>query len=316
MNTIQAAGGLPPGLWQPLTVAEAWELKRNLGGAAVFTAGGTLLRTQWEAGTVPLPAQLISLEAVAELQGIRISGGQILAGSQVRLEACRSQKVSGLLAAASRTIGAPSIRRLATLGGNVASGIGDALPALLVKDAVLHWYGDAGYESVGLAEWLDARAGGAAEGRLLTGVELQADEAVGEKPDAGERAVGFYRKIMRREAFVPSLAAAALTAVIREDGTLRAVRVAAGGGSSAARRLRGTEQELEGRGVDATLVRKLQTGVQEEWPAFADAFASAEYRRLAAANVLAAGLWELRRPEAEAGRKNVEGGRGTADEAG
>ncbi|WP_426454253.1 FAD binding domain-containing protein [Paenibacillus sp. S-38] len=292
MNTTQSAGSLPPCLWQPVTVSEAWELKHNLGEAAVFTAGGTLLRTQWEAGAASPPAHLISLEAVPELQGIRTGAGQVIIGALVRLSACRSRQAGGLLAEACRTIAAPSIRRLATLGGNVASGIGDALPALLVKGAVLQWYGDAGTERAGLADWLDDRAGGATDDRLLTAVELEPDEAAAVSLAAGERRIEFYRKIGRREAFVPSLAAAALSAAVREDGTLKGVRVAVGGGSSPARRLHGTELELEGRGVDAALVRRLQACVQEEWPAFPDAFASAEYRRLAAANVLAAGLWD------------------------
>lgn len=48
-------------VWQPRTLAEAWQLKRTLGEQAVIVSGGTLLRTQWEAGTAIMPGHLISL---------------------------------------------------------------------------------------------------------------------------------------------------------------------------------------------------------------------------------------------------------------
>ncbi|MCZ8522674.1 MULTISPECIES: FAD binding domain-containing protein [Paenibacillus] len=295
MNVTNAAGGVPPYLWQPETEAEAWDMFTNLGSGAVFAAGATLLRTQWESGTVPMPAHLISLEGISSMQGLTRREGSLRIGSQAKLSDCRRQGACNLLAEACRTIAAPSIRQLATLGGNIASGIGDALPALLVKDALLYSYGAGGSECGELAAWLEARALGRTEPRLLTAVGLMPGNGRADESGTGGRTVEFYRKVGRREAFVPSLATAAFSALLAADGTLSRVRVAAGGGSSIAMRLRGAEALLEGGRADGETLRKFHAAVQAEWPAFTDAFASAAYRKLAAANLLSAGLWDLQR---------------------
>lgn len=283
-----------PALYRPVTLEEAWKLKRNLGERAVYAAGGTLLRTLWENGTAALPDVLIDLRGIEDLSGIRYDGGQLYIGALTDLSMCRSSAeiaaAAPALREAARVIAAPSVRNLATLGGNLACGYGDMLPALLVAEAELAVSGPAAVRWMPAAEWLAVRWSGAYDPEaILAGVRLPAAAASGE---SGRR-FEFYRKVGRRDAFTPSLVTAALAGTAGEGGVLRGVRIAAGGGSGRPQRLGQAEALLEGRRLSAELLPSLCEAVQEEYAPTGDAFATGAYKAKTAANLIAAELWRL-----------------------
>lgn len=139
MGAIWSEKPAPPGVYQPRSLQEAWELKTILGEGAVYVSGGTLLRTQWEAGTAPLPRQMIDLRNIAGMGEIGLAEDYLTIGSLVSLSQCRENRdlreIAPAVQEAARNIAAPAVRNLATLGGNISSGYGDILPALLVYDA-------------------------------------------------------------------------------------------------------------------------------------------------------------------------------------
>lgn len=289
-----------PRVWQPSDLEEAWELRRTLGSESCYVAGGTLLRTQWEAGLARMPYHLISLERISALQGIQFQstspGHPLLRiGALATLEECRRNSYSKLLAEACRTIAAPSIRNQGTIGGNISSRVGDAIPAMLVLNAGLVWFDGKELVAESLADWLSAGsvARGVNEHRILVGV--LADGVEVDVPSSGERGqrITFYHKVGRREAFVPSLVTVAGCLVQQEDGRLNGVRLAVGGGASLAQRLMETEALLEGEEITPELMRQVITQVKAEWSGFEDAFASAEYRQTAAANLIVSELWTM-----------------------
>jgi xanthine dehydrogenase C subunit len=281
-------------LYRPATLEEARKLKRDHGGKAVYAAGGTLLRTLWENGTAALPEVLIDLRGIEDLTGIRYDGGRLYIGALTDLSACRSSAeiaaVSPALREAAKVIAAPSVRNLATLGGNLACGYGDTLPALLVAEAELAVNGPASVRWVPVAEWLEDRWSGAYDPeKIVAGVRLPAAAAPGE---VGRR-FEVYRKVGRREAFTPSLVTAALAGTAGEGGVLRGVRIAAGGGSGRPQRLGLAEALLEGRRLSAELLPSLCEAVYEEYAPSGDAFATGAYKAKTAANLIAAELWRL-----------------------
>lgn len=288
-----------PRVWQPSDLAEAWELRRTLGADSCFVAGGTLLRTQWEAGAAAMPRHLISLERISSLKGIQViqtaAPGRplIRIGPLAALEEIRRNSYSKLLAEACRTIAAPSIRHQGTIGGNVASGIGDAIPALLALEAELVWFDGGERATESLEDWLAAKDSvkDAHDHRILTGLLASGDEIDGGSDRERERRIVFYHKVGRREAFVPSLVTAAGSLMLHEDGRVAMAKLAVGGGSSTARRLRETEALLEGKELTPEMTRRVLDCITSEWGAFRDAFATAEYRRTAAANLIASELW-------------------------
>lgn len=284
-----------PRVWQPSGLREAWELRQNLQAASTFVSGGSLLRTQWESGQTEMPMHLISLEGISELQGLRVLGNRgdgvkLRIGSLVRLAACGKQAESRLLAEACRLIAAPSVRNIGTLGGNVASGIGDAIPALLVNDAILSWFNGKGIVAERLESWLAGRRKGKAgeDKRILAEIVLQPVPVKGSDTGVME----FYHKAARREAFAPSLVTVAGTGILHQDGSLSELKLAAGGGSSTACRLPYTEALLTGRPLTESLLKQAHDLVKSEWSGFADPFAAAEYRRTAAANLIVSELWK------------------------
>ncbi|UUZ78952.1 FAD binding domain-containing protein [Paenibacillus sp. P26] len=280
-----------PQVWRPSTLHEAWELAKTLGEHAEFVAGSTLLRTQWESGLKAMAPHFISLEYVQELHGISLEEtGRVRVGSLARLSECREQKVLPLLAEASRNVAAPSIRRLATLGGNIVSGTGDALPALLVQDAELVWFDGKERRTGSLADWLALKAEGAEERGIRILVETVVEREQGAVPD-GLR-LGFYHKVGRREMFVPSLVTAAGYGLWHRDGSCACVRLAVGGGSSIPRRLLETERLLASRTLNSGQLKQVQQSILEESIGCSDAFATKEYRRLTAANLIVSELWK------------------------
>jgi carbon-monoxide dehydrogenase medium subunit len=281
------AFGRYPEVFRPRDAAEACRLKAAYGGDGVFIAGGTLLRTQWEAGTAAMPGALIDLTGIPGLAGIGPEAGGLVIGPLVKLSALmRSEPVAAgfpLMVEAVRRIGAPSIRNLATIGGNVACRVGDALTALLVYDAELVWQTCDGRMVQSLEDWL-SDPGPAADVRLLAGIRLKPAEAGG-RPG---RVVGGFRKLGRREAFTPSLVTVAVLGRLTGDGTLADARVAAGGGSAVPARLRAAEAVIEGARVSPDALVRVSEAAAGEYRPASDAFAGAEYRRRAAANLIAA----------------------------
>lgn len=284
-----------PRVWQPSGLKEAWELRQNLGVDGTFVSGGSLLRAQWESGQIGMPMHLISLEGISALQGLRVSentgsGSELRIGSLVRLAECRRQAASKVLAEASRVIAAPSIRNIGTLGGNVASGTGDAIPALLVHDATLSWYNGNGIAAERLETWLTGRlkVKTGEDKRILVEIVLQPIPV----KESDTRNMEFFHKVARREAFAPSLVTAAGTGYVNEDGMFAGLRLAVGGGSTLAYRLPQTEAYLEGKPLTESLLKRAHDLVKSEWSGFTDPFATAEYRRTAAANLIVSELWK------------------------
>jgi carbon-monoxide dehydrogenase medium subunit len=302
MAMEEREAGRAPEVLRPRDAAEACRLKAAFGYDGVFVAGGTLLRTQWESGAAALPGRLIDLTAIPGLDGIRAENGELVIGPLVKLTALmRAEPVAAgvpLLAEAARRIGAPSIRNLGTIGGNVAGRIGDTLPVLLVCGAELIWCtAERKEEVMPLEDWL-ADPGPADSVRLLTGIRIRLPKAA----ETAGRPVGAFRKLGRREAFIPSLVSVALLGRLAEDGSLRDVRIAAGGGSMVPSRLRGAEAALEGAGIGPDSLARLTEAVLDEYRPASDAFAGADYRRMAAANLIAAEWLRLAGAGREDGR--------------
>ncbi|MFB9329004.1 FAD binding domain-containing protein [Paenibacillus aurantiacus] len=304
-----------PVVQRPQEIGEAYRMKQMLGSSAVYTAGGTLLRTQWEAGTAAVPSHLIDLSAIPMLVGFHLELGELVVGACCPLSALRQdarvQVAFPLLTEAIRNIAAPSVRNLATLGGNVVSRIGDSLPALLVGGAELIWLGKSGLQAESLEDWL-ANEKGTEEDRLLIQIRLTRDaeipltgrdanqSSMAERyaPAASRPAViRAYHKVGRREAFTPSVATLAVTGEWdAKNGQINNLRIAAGGGQTVPYRLERTERMLEAHpeplGEDCAA--EVHRTVMEEFEPKGDGFASSSYRKMTVANLLVAELWRLR----------------------
>jgi CO/xanthine dehydrogenase FAD-binding subunit len=198
----------------PRSLDEALRLKAELPEAR-FVQGGTDVLVELNFDRSRPPA-LINLNEVAELRGFARDNGTLVLGAGLTYAEAMAGAVAAelpALAEASRTVGSPQIRNRGTLGGNLgtASPAGDALPPLLVEDAVVQVASVRGERRLPLGEF-------------LLGVKqnaLAADELVVSVRVDPSRAPQTFMKVGPRNAMVISVCSLALQ-VDRERGELRA----------------------------------------------------------------------------------------------
>lgn len=305
MVTPGYRSGAQPSVWRPASLQELQIMKMQLAETWCYAAGGTLLRTQWETEQNVPPEHLISLDCIPDIRGITMQRDEIVIGAMTRLKECAADPLLRqlpILQDAVLSIAAPSVRNAATIGGNIASGIGDTLPALLVYDAKLQWLTDCGTEVQSVSSWLQGGCDGSRHSdNVLLSVHIPYDVVrdnltpykSAHETAEGKREISFYRKLGRREVFTASLVTVAFNGEI-DPGNERWIRIgiAAGGGSGAAVRLTETEQWLQSGRADAAQASGLAARAAAEFSSYTDAFAAESFRKQAAGNMLGAGLWQ------------------------
>ncbi|MDB5775477.1 MAG: hypothetical protein JWP38_1610 [Herbaspirillum sp.] len=222
-----------PALIRPSSIAAA--LQAGAAEHSAFIAGGTAMQLAWI--DFPPPANLVSLSAIAD-RTIGIVDDALRIGAGVTLEQCRVDpdvlRLAPLPAQACETIGAYSIRNLATLGGNIGWRLGDTLPALLAAGASVEL---ANGMLMPLAALLN-RTPVAAALPLLVAVHV---------PFPISPAAIFFEKIGHRAAFTPTVAIACAMLDLDATGAIRQARLAISGAGWPARRLPHAESTLTGR---------------------------------------------------------------------
>jgi CO/xanthine dehydrogenase FAD-binding subunit len=204
----------------PRTLEEALRLKAER-PEAVPIQGGTDVMVELNFDRAR-PEALLNLNEVAELRGWSRDDGSIRLGAGLTYTEAMEPPLAELLPAlaeASRTVGGPQIRNRATIGGNLgtASPAGDALPPLLIGDAVIELASLRGERTVQLNEFLlGPKRNALAEDELIAGVRASADTAR-----------QTFMKVGPRNAMVISVVSLAL-AVDRERGEVRAAFGSAG----------------------------------------------------------------------------------------
>jgi xanthine dehydrogenase C subunit len=293
-----------PSVWQPTSVEEAIRLKQQWGENAVIVAGGTWLRTRWENGLAPMPQHLISLGRILGLSGLTVnSQGQVHIGPALSIaDLMKNELVSqqcGLLVQACAEIAAPSIRNLASIGGNVMTRTGDLIPALLVMNAQIRCTDGQQERTIRLTDWLAASQGASDEIMtsiiVETGTGTEADtDTETETWSQTQTDTGcktgliheFYLKVGRREAFTPSVVTVAGRLTLQTDGTIASLALAAGGGSAIPMRFPTLEAELIGKPLSKAVLQTLHKGVMADFNAVADDYAGVGYRKQTAANLI------------------------------
>ncbi|WP_332630798.1 FAD binding domain-containing protein [Halalkalibacter flavus] len=285
----------PKKIWRPNNVKDAWEIQTNLKPSEYcFVSGGTWLRTQWEADLKEMPSNLISLEQIHEMKEVKesLSFGrrEISVGSQVTLANCikhplLSEYLSPLVEAC-RQIAAPSIRNVATIGGNIYTASGDTIPAFLIHNARMHWFNGKQMETELMEEWLIGLQANEwrRDQRILIDISVEIDERSNDD-------FSFFQKVGRRETFTASLVTVAGKGKINKEGTFQEVSLAAGGGPIPLR-LSHTESELQNTEGSEDLFETIFPMITKEFNATSDPFATSNYKKTTVANLIISELFE------------------------
>jgi carbon-monoxide dehydrogenase medium subunit len=250
----------------------------DLGKTARPLAGGTDLLVRMKRGTFT-PAALVNLKRIPALDAIaREPEGGVRIGALAPISAIQSsmlvRSTHPVLAQAASLVGSPSIRNLATLGGNIgrASPASDMAPALIVLAAVVAAEGLSGTRELGLEE-LFAGPGTTrlAPGEVITSFLL---------PEMMPHAGAAYLRLGRREGMECALVgAAAFLALSSRADSVREARVALASVAPVPLRAKKAEEVLRSGPLSDARMREAARAAAEESSPLTDMRASGAYRK-------------------------------------
>ena len=178
-----------------MKLEEALKIRRE--GRVTLFAGGTDLMVKGLRGSNLIPAiqgPVLFLSDIPDLKRWQDEGDTLFFGSCITYTDLLALPILPvLLEKAVSEIGAPGIRNLATLGGNIcnASPAGDSLPVLYILNAQVRIAGGAGFRDVPISEFI------LGPGTTI----LKQDELVaGIRIPKADLPVHYYRKVGTRKA--------------------------------------------------------------------------------------------------------------------
>jgi xanthine dehydrogenase small subunit len=246
--------------------------------AATIVAGATDVGVRVnKSGRLPLA--ILDLNRIAELDHVAIAGNTLIAGARSSwtsvLEACES--VAPEFARVLSTFGAPQIRHVGTIGGNIANGspIADSLPFLYVMEATLVLARSASparsTREVNINDfYLGYKKLDLKPGELITEVRIPLP--------SDDELLRLYKVTRRRDLDISSFTAA-IRIELDENNVIRSASVALGAVGPTVLRPRKAEQFLQGKSLsEETMQRAGDLAVDEITP-ITDVRGAADYRR-------------------------------------
>jgi xanthine dehydrogenase small subunit len=263
----------------PANLSEA-VAHRNENPDASIVAGATDIGVRINK-TMTVPAKILDLNRVAELDGIAIEPGELVIGARTSWTAL--EQVCQELAPEFRKIivvfGAPQIRHVGTIGGNIAnaSPIADSLPFLFVMDAVLELASADGTRAVPITEFYKG----------YKQIDLQPGELIARMrlPLPGDDELLRLYKVSRRR----DLDIASFTAAIRirlSGDTISDAAISLGAVGPTVIRARRTEEFLRGRPLDEDTMQQAGDIAVSEISPISDVRGAADYRYQLTRNIL------------------------------
>jgi len=268
--------------YRPSGLKEALEMRKKTG--AVPYAGGTDLVVKYSADSgTPLDfgKPVLFLSGIKELCALREEKDCISIGSAVPMSALvKNPMVPPLLTRALLEIGAPGIRNLATLGGNIcnASPAADSLPVLYILNAVCIVQSLEGIRKIPIEEFIvNPGTTVLKDSELLTEIRVERGSFSAEE----------FRKVGTRRANALSKVAFAGCAAV-DKGRINDIRIAYG--AAAPRVLRSREIENKLKGILVSDLKAQENAVLEDYNTLlspiSDQRSTEKYRRKTALRLL------------------------------
>ncbi len=244
-------------------------------GEARLLAGGTDLLVCMKRREIR-PRWLINIKDVPGLDRLHFDGRVLHVGALATLSALTAsslvREVCPLLGSAARQMCTPSIRRTATVGGNLchAAPSADMAPPLLALGADMDIAGLEGERRLPAEDYFVSPGFTALQGgEMLTGVRV---------PTLPEGGRGVYLKLPARTRIDIALAGVAVV-LVRGGEKITDVRIALGAVAPIPMRAREAEALLEGRPVDDLPVEEAAETAASEARPISDIRGTAAYRR-------------------------------------
>ncbi|MBN2175536.1 MAG: xanthine dehydrogenase small subunit [Bacteroidales bacterium] len=222
--------------------------------------------------------KVIDLSAVQELKFIKEEDDQVEIGAGLSLESIKS-KLNGQFQAFHemlKVFASKQIRELATLGGNIgtASPIGDTLPLLFAYDAKIKLIDQSGERTLNLEDFIKGyRQTDLKPSELIYSVIIPKHQNI------------WFHKISKRKDLDISTVSAGFRLNL-DHGKVKDICLAFGGMAAMPKRAKQTEAFLTGKVWNETNVTEAMKFLKEEFQPISDARSGAEFRKLAAKNLL------------------------------
>jgi xanthine dehydrogenase small subunit len=267
--------------FRPVSLAEALALRRDHTDAVTICgATDAALRVTKKH---ELLSKVIDLTAVKELSSYTRSERGIALGAGLPLSAVIPLVKESFPALANMlaVFGSMQIRNLATLGGNLgtASPIGDLLPVLMAYNAEITLASTAGTRQVSMHEFITGY-----RQTVRRPDELIAQVLIPYVPQ--NVVVRSYKVSKRKDLDIATLSGAFRLQRNPRNNVVESIRLAYGGLADRVKRARGVEQFLIGKKWERETVERAMELVDGEFTPISDARGSAEFRRVAARNLL------------------------------
>jgi xanthine dehydrogenase small subunit len=247
---------------------------------ATIVAGGTDIGVRINK-SLAIPRKILDLNRVDELAGVAIQNSELVLGSRASwtaIEEICKEAVPEFYKIVS-VFGAPQIRHVGTIGGNIAnaSPIADSLPFLYVMDAILELRSADGCRQVNINDFykgykkFDLRLG-----ELITKIRIPLP--------ADDELLRLYKVSRRRDLDIATFTAAIR---MRLDGeSIADVAIALGAVGPTVIRARLTESFLRGRTFDEESMRLAGDVAVAEITPISDVRGAADYRYQLTRNIL------------------------------
>ena len=248
---------------RPGSVADAHSILASRDGAMII-AGGTVVMPILNYGTDAFDT-LVSLRA-SGLAGVRIAGGKATVGAMTTLSDLQANDELGFLWEALDTIASPTVRNMATVGGNlfVKQPYGDLAACLIALGASASISGPSGERSEPVEKTVAAPLG---RSEIVTSIDFAL-------PAAGT----FRFRKAARKAFNSAAIVTVAAVVSVSGGKVAECRIGLGGVAASAIRAPSVEKALAGRPLDRASVEAAAREARHDISPSDDAYASAWYR--------------------------------------
>jgi len=260
----------------PVSLKEASDLMTSFSGSARLLAGGTDLLSQLSESR-SLGCVIVSLKNIKELDEIKESrDGEIFIGSMVRhtdiTQSSIINKRLPALAKASSLLGSPSIRNMATIGGNICNASPSAetaLPLIIYESKVLVW-SPSGEKEISIENFFTAPGMNLLEtGEIVKGF--------GFRPKKDLRAD--YEKLGIRKAMDIAIVNVGVSLLIGKSRKCEYVRMALGAVAPTPLRAKRAEAVLLDKRITPRSIDEASLVAADEAKPITDTRATAGYRR-------------------------------------
>ncbi|MBI5403486.1 MAG: xanthine dehydrogenase small subunit [Ignavibacteriae bacterium] len=265
--------------FHPFTLDDALMLRKHYRNAIVVN-GATDVALRQTKRNEKL-TEIIDLSGVDELKIYDEEENGFYFGAGMSIEKMKNlcEKPFPALYNILKVFGSLQIRNFATIGGNVgsASPIGDTLPVLFAKNAKVILQNSKNKREVDIEDFIKGyRKTDLKDDELITSIFLP-------KPKKNE-IIKSYKVSKRKDLDISTVSLSCR--LVLNKGEVKEMILAYGGMAETTRRAKKTEEYLEGREWNRANIEEAMKIVKEEFAPITDARASAEFRKIAAGNLL------------------------------